>query len=67
MPPLNFRDLIRNTNKTYSFEKVMTGRGVGSTYDGKINNMIPEPSYANQLTFLNDDITFEDGYLTYSA
>jgi len=67
MPPPNFRDLIRNTNKTYSFEKVMAGRGAGSTYDGKINNMIPEPSYANELTFLNDDITFENDYLTYSA
>ena len=45
----------------------MTGGGVGSTYDGKINNMIPEPSYANELTFFNDNITFEGDYLTYSA
>jgi hypothetical protein len=67
MPPPNFRDLIKDKNKTHSFEKVMAGRGVGSTYDGKINNMIPEPSYANELTFFNDNITFEGDYLTYSA
>ena len=43
MPPPNFRDLIRNTKKTYSFKKVMAGRGASSTYDGRIGLIPPPP------------------------
>ena len=68
MPSIpDFRDLQRQKNSVHSFQNVMRDISLSTTYDGKINNMIPEPSYANQLTFLNDNITFEGDYLTYSA
>jgi hypothetical protein len=68
--PPNFTDLARKQrlamNNRLSFNSVING-GSPASQNVAIPVPVPPFSYPNKLTFFNEDITFEGGYLTYSA
>jgi hypothetical protein len=68
--PPNFTDLARKQrlamNNRLSFNSVING---GSPASQNVAILVPVPpfSYPNELTFLNDEITFEGDNLTYNV